>query len=110
MTSYTTAPLTDRRQFLARVAALGASLAGPTAWAQSGWPTKPLRLVVPYPAGGGMTRVFADDGAHVPVTVLALDADSGETRAERRGTALARLRMFRPRLASPGAQASRQPR
>ncbi|MDD0809146.1 tripartite tricarboxylate transporter substrate binding protein [Curvibacter sp. RS43] len=37
------------------LAALGGSL---PAWAQSGWPTKPVNMVVPFPAGGG-TDAFA---------------------------------------------------
>ncbi len=48
---------TDRRQFLAGVAAL--ALAGSTsATAQSAYPNRPVRLVVPYPPGGG-TDYFA---------------------------------------------------
>lgn len=34
---------------------LGAGLlaaAGASAWAQAGWPAKPIRIIVPYPAGG----------------------------------------------------------
>ena len=50
----------SRRQFLGQLpglAALGAVgtsgiIAPATSWAQDKWPTKPIRLVVPYPAGG----------------------------------------------------------
>ncbi|WP_219910128.1 tripartite tricarboxylate transporter substrate binding protein [Variovorax sp. WS11] len=44
-----------RRTLLAFAAA--AALA-PAAFAQSGWPSQPIRLIVPYPAGGG-TDFFA---------------------------------------------------
>jgi tripartite-type tricarboxylate transporter receptor subunit TctC len=48
---------TDRRQFLAGAAVL--ALAGATpATAQSAYPNRPVRLVVPYPPGGG-TDFFA---------------------------------------------------
>ncbi len=48
-----------RRSFLA---GLGLMAAAPAAWAQS-WPAKPIRLVVPYPAGGStdvLARVIAE--------------------------------------------------
>ena len=44
-------------------ALLAVSLAGGTALAQSAWPTKPVKIVVPYPGGGGIDvlgRVLAD--------------------------------------------------
>ena len=47
--------MTRDRSFLRRreaLAALGLSLLGLPASAQSGFPNKPIRLVVPYPAGG----------------------------------------------------------
>jgi tripartite-type tricarboxylate transporter receptor subunit TctC len=49
----------NRRQFVQGVAAATVlpSLAGP-ANAQAAWPTKPIRFVVPFPAGGG-TDAFA---------------------------------------------------
>lgn len=47
----------DRRSVLRYGAA--ALAAGPlTGWAQSGWPNRPVTLVVPFPAGGG-TDAFA---------------------------------------------------
>ena len=43
-----TASRPNRRQF---TLAAGATLAAP-AFAQSGWPAKPVRIVVPYTPGG----------------------------------------------------------
>jgi len=42
------------RRTLMRLAAAGAAASSPLAWAQaSGWPTKPVTMVVPFAAGGG---------------------------------------------------------
>ena len=51
--------MTNRRQFVQGASALGAALAGavPGAFAQGAWPAKPVRVINPFPAGGG-TDVF----------------------------------------------------
>jgi len=49
---------TARRLALHTLLALGAAFAAAGAQAQSGWPTKPVTFVVPFPAGGG-TDAFA---------------------------------------------------
>jgi tripartite-type tricarboxylate transporter receptor subunit TctC len=58
---HTTGPrghLNRRNLLQAGAAAAAASLGLPLARAQSGWPTKPVTWVVPFPAGGG-TDAFA---------------------------------------------------
>jgi tripartite-type tricarboxylate transporter receptor subunit TctC len=52
-----TTPL-NRRRLIKTVAAGAATLAAPTLWAQSGWPAKPIRFVVPF-APGGTSEVVA---------------------------------------------------
>ncbi|QHE86442.1 Bug family tripartite tricarboxylate transporter substrate binding protein [Hydrogenophaga sp. BPS33] len=47
----------NRRDIL-RAAVAGAALVGSAARAQSAWPSKPVTLIVPFPAGGG-TDAFA---------------------------------------------------
>ena len=46
-----------RRTFVRAAAAAGAASIGGRGWAQGGWPTKPVKVINPFPAGGG-TDVF----------------------------------------------------
>ena len=48
----------QRRDVLLGAAAAGLGLASGSSWADSNWPTKPVTVVVPFPAGGG-TDAFA---------------------------------------------------
>jgi tripartite-type tricarboxylate transporter receptor subunit TctC len=48
----------SRRAALLGLASIGACLSAPTAWAEPGWPARPLTFIVPFPAGGG-TDAFA---------------------------------------------------
>ena len=42
----------SRRQLTLSLATTVAGLASPHVWAQSGFPSKPIKIVVPFPAGG----------------------------------------------------------
>ena len=49
--------MTNRRQFVQAAAALGSAAIAPGAFAQGAWPNKPVKVINPFPAGGG-TDVF----------------------------------------------------
>lgn len=49
---------TRRTLLNAMVAASGLSLTGQAAWASEGFPSKPIRIMYPFPAGGGMEVVL----------------------------------------------------
>jgi tripartite-type tricarboxylate transporter receptor subunit TctC len=72
--------LVNRRQV---IGALAATLAAPSAFAQSGYPNRPIELIVPAGAGGGtdaLSRAFADAARkHLPqpITVLNRPGASG---------------------------------
>ncbi len=55
-------PLARRRRFLARASAAGAALAvGPRAFAQANWPQSPVKMIIPFAAGGStdiLTRMI----------------------------------------------------
>jgi len=50
-----------KRQFLKRIARLAtagiASVAAPWSWAQSGYPDRPIKLIVPFPPGGSVDPI-----------------------------------------------------
>ena len=54
----------NRRQVLTASLVLASTLGAPGAWAQQGkWPTKPIRIIVPFPPGGltdAYARLFGD--------------------------------------------------
>jgi tripartite-type tricarboxylate transporter receptor subunit TctC len=73
-------PIVNRRQV---IGTLAAALAAPSAFAQSGYPNRPIELIVPAGAGGGtdaLSRAFADAARkHLPqpITVLNRPGASG---------------------------------
>ena len=48
----------QRRTLLGATAMGGLASLGLPVWAQAGWPSRPVNMVVPFPAGGG-TDAFA---------------------------------------------------
>lgn len=66
----------SRRHWLARMAGLGLACSAPAAWAQAPFPSKPLQLIVPWPAGGQTDltlRILCEEAAPLlgqPIVVV----------------------------------------
>ncbi|MBU3738717.1 MAG: tripartite tricarboxylate transporter substrate binding protein [Rhodoferax sp.] len=80
----------NRRHILQYGSALGAALAAwPTAWAQADYPSKPIKLVVPFPPGGTsdvMGRLMAEELTRLlrqPVVVENIGGAGGTVGTER---------------------------
>lgn len=60
--THTSKAASPNRRHMMTLALLGLGTLSPMSWAQSGWPSKPITLVVTYPPGGGadgMARLLA---------------------------------------------------
>ncbi|RMA59969.1 tripartite-type tricarboxylate transporter receptor subunit TctC [Acidovorax sp. 100] len=73
--------MNSRRQFLSTVACASLSTASLSTFAQSDWPTKPVKLIVPFTAGGVtdlVTRIVAEGmRKHMPGANFVVDNRPG---------------------------------
>ena len=60
-----TSPTTPRRRLLQALALACGLAAAATAGAQAAWPNKPVRMIVPFPAGGSSDVVARDIALHL---------------------------------------------
>jgi tripartite-type tricarboxylate transporter receptor subunit TctC len=60
-----------KREFLKRLGYLGVAAALPAmpVWAQQGYPTGPIRFIVPFPPGGVSDTIVRSIGAHISKTM-----------------------------------------
>ncbi|MES3003895.1 MAG: tripartite tricarboxylate transporter substrate binding protein [Pseudomonadota bacterium] len=74
-----------RRIFLKRMAAVSASaVAAPVAFGQAAWPTRPIKLIVPYPPGGALdpiARILIDKVSPMLGQPIIIDNRPGATTA-----------------------------
>ena len=73
--------MTNRRQFVQATAALGAVGAtsfGPHVFGQGAWPSKPVRVVNPFPAGGGVPAAQHAGASLVPSDAADAPAETGQ--------------------------------
>jgi len=73
--------LLSRRQSLQALAALGVLASPLAAKAQSTWPTKPVNLIVPFPAGGGTDAFARPMSAQLPSRPLCTPSSSTSSSA-----------------------------
>jgi tripartite-type tricarboxylate transporter receptor subunit TctC len=73
-------PATANRRDVLRTGAAGLAMVSMGSYAQSGWPTKPVTVIVPFPAGGGtdaFARPLSSQFAKLTGKVLVIDNRGG---------------------------------